>query len=80
MNYDDIIDLPHPVSEKYPRLSREQRAAQFSPFAALAGHAEAIARTAKFAELKSHRKIERNFEDDAGFWEDEVWGDFSDEM
>ena len=33
--YDDIINMPHHVSEKHPRLSREQRAAQFSPFAAL---------------------------------------------
>lgn len=40
--YADIIDLPHHVSSKYPHMSMEQRAAQFSPFAALAGHTEAI--------------------------------------
>lgn len=40
--YDDIINLPHPESKRHPRMSREQRAAQFSPFAALHGHAEAI--------------------------------------
>ena len=80
MKYDEIIDHPHYEPKRHARMSMEQRAAQFSPFAALAGHAEAIVRTAKFAELKSHRKIERNFDDDAGFWEDEVWDDFSDEM
>lgn len=44
--YDDIIDLPHHMSTKHPRMSRSQRAAQFSPFAALSGHAEAIRETA----------------------------------
>lgn len=43
--YGDIIDLPHPVSRKHPPLSMEAKAAQFSPFAALAGYEEAVART-----------------------------------
>ena len=34
-NYDDIINLPHYVSKKHPRLSVEQRVAQFAPFVAL---------------------------------------------
>ena len=50
MNYDDIIDLPHPVSEKYPRLSRAQRAAQFSPFAALTGYDAAVDETSRLTE------------------------------
>ena len=36
--YDDIIDLPHPVSKKHPQMPSEDRAAQFSPFAALTGY------------------------------------------
>ena len=36
--YDDIIDLPHPTSQNHPRMSLHDRAAQFSPFAALTGH------------------------------------------
>lgn len=35
--YDDIANLPHPTSKKHPRMSMEERAAQFSPFAALTG-------------------------------------------
>lgn len=41
-DYSDIIGLPHHVSDKRPRMSREKRAAQFSPFAALDGYEDAI--------------------------------------
>lgn len=41
-NYDDIINLPHHVSKTHPRMSLYQRAAQFAPFAALAGYEDAI--------------------------------------
>ncbi len=41
-DYSDIIDLPHPVSKKHRQMSMAERAAQFSPFAALTGHAEAV--------------------------------------
>ena len=40
--YDDIIHLPHPTSKKYPRMSMEERAAQFSPFAALTGDRKSV--------------------------------------
>lgn len=36
--YDDIINLPHHVSERHPQLGRDSYAAQFSPFAALTGY------------------------------------------
>ena len=45
--YDDIIDLPHHVSTKHPQMSMMERAAQFSPFAALTGHEDAIEETAR---------------------------------
>lgn len=40
--YEDIIDLPHHVSDKRPQMPMRDRAAQFSPFAALTGYDEAI--------------------------------------
>ena len=40
--YDDIICLPHHVSAVRPQMPLADRAAQFSPFAALTGHSEAI--------------------------------------
>lgn len=42
-NYEDIINLPRPESRKRPKMSAEERAAQFAPFAALSGYAEVIA-------------------------------------
>ena len=45
--YDDIINLPHPDSKKHPRMPRENRAAQFAPFAALTGLTEQMEDEAK---------------------------------
>ena len=36
--YDDMLFLPHHVSAVHPQMSRHDRAAQFSPFAALSGY------------------------------------------
>ena len=43
--YQDIINLPHPVSKKHPQMPLKDRAAQFAPFAALSGHGEVIQQT-----------------------------------
>ena len=40
--YEDIINLPHHVSTKHSKMSIEQRAAQFAPFAALTGYGEEV--------------------------------------
>lgn len=45
--YDDIIDRDYKGSTSRQRMSLENRAAQFAPFAALAGHDEAINETAR---------------------------------
>ena len=45
--YADIIDLPHHVSKVHPRMSLHDRAAQFSPFAALVGYEDVIDETAR---------------------------------
>lgn len=45
--YEDIIHLPHPTSKKHPRMSMEERAAQFSPFAALTGFGGVIQETGR---------------------------------
>lgn len=45
--YDDIIDMPHHVSKVHAPMSMENRAAQFAPFAALAGYEESIEKTAR---------------------------------
>lgn len=48
--YNDIINLPHHVSPNRNHMSMIDRAAQFSPFAALTGHSEAIDEVARFTE------------------------------
>ena len=49
-DYSDIINLPHPVSTSHPQMPVSERAAQFSPFAALTGHQEALRETARVTE------------------------------
>ena len=48
--YADIIDKPHHVSKKHPSMSMEERAAQFSPFAALTGYEAAVKETARLTD------------------------------
>lgn len=52
--YDDIINMPHHVSKKYPQMEREKRAAQFAPFAALTGYDDMLA----VANVENDVKIE----------------------
>lgn len=49
-NYDDIIDLPHHVSTTRPSMSNMDRAAQFSPFAAVVGYDAAVKETARLTD------------------------------
>ncbi len=55
--YEDIIELPHHVSEKHPQMSMEKRAAQFAPFAALTGFEETITATEQLWEQKVENEI-----------------------
>ncbi len=45
--YEDIIHLPHHVSSRRPQMALEDRAAQFSPFAAVVGHETAVKEAAR---------------------------------
>lgn len=53
--YGTLISQPYPVSDHHPRASMAQRAAQFSPFAALSGYDEAIRRTAEEQQSRMER-------------------------
>ena len=50
--YDDIIHLRRPDSPGHPRMPMIERAAQFSPFAALTGYEDAIEEEARLTEEK----------------------------
>lgn len=52
--YDDIINLEHPTSKVHKRMSKEARAAQFAPFAALTGHDDAVKETERLTEEKKY--------------------------
>ena len=62
--YQDIINLPHHVSKTRPQMAILDRAAQFSPFAALTGHEAAIEEVGRitdyFVELDESRKMDLN--------------------
>lgn len=51
--YDDIIDLPHHVSERRVKMPIADRAAQFSPFAALTGYDDIIDETARLTDFRA---------------------------
>lgn len=61
-SYEDILHLSHHVSPTRPQMPMEDRAAQFSPFAALVGYDDAIDETARQTEaqitLTEDRKAE----------------------
>ena len=48
--YHSIVDMPYPKSKLHPRLSMQQRAAQFAPFAALTGHNVATSEAQRYLE------------------------------
>ena len=50
--YDDIINMPHHISHTRPRMSNYDRAAQFSPFAALTGYDAAVKETERLTDQK----------------------------
>jgi len=50
--YDDIINLPHHVSATRPHMTAVDRAAQFSPFAALTGYDAAVKETARLTDKR----------------------------
>lgn len=48
--YRDLLELEHPTSGTHPRMSLLDRAAQFSPFAALTGHSEILREEARYTD------------------------------
>ena len=57
--YSDIINLPHHQSKNRPHMSNFDRAAQFSPFAALKGYDDEIDEAARFTETQLDADDER---------------------
>jgi len=51
-NYDDIKHLTRPQYDDLHPMSMHDRAAQFSPFAALVGYDDAVAETARLTDSK----------------------------
>ena len=67
-DYSDIIHLPHHVSKKRPQMPMSDRAAQFSPFAALTGSDDAVKETARLTDRRIEldeeqlQKLDRKFQ------------------
>ncbi len=48
--YEQIIELPHHVSENHKHMDMSDRAAQFSPFAALTGYDDCVTEAARMTD------------------------------
>lgn len=57
--YDDILNMPHRVSSTRPHMSMHDRAAQFSPFAALTGYDDTVKETARLTDEKQELTADR---------------------
>lgn len=57
--YRDMIGLPHRVSETRPHMTRHDRAAQFSPFAALTGYEDVIGEAARLTDERPEPSEEK---------------------
>lgn len=57
--YDNILNLPHHVSSTRPHMSMHDRAAQFSPFAALTGYDDTVRETARLTDEKLELTADR---------------------
>lgn len=74
--YDDMLYLPHPDPEKHPRMSPQDRAAQFSPFAALTGYHAVIQEAARRTEERrvlgeeAQERLERRLNFLLAHWEE----------
>ena len=62
--YSDIIDLPHHVSKRHPKMPLLDRAAQFGSYAALRGYDEAVTETVKKSIQQTEAYIEMEQYDD----------------
>ena len=71
MKYKEILHHPHYEPKNHPRASRETRAAQFSPFAALTGFDGILDFTVKTHELKSRRIVQMTDPDGVSEWYNE---------
>ncbi|MBQ8898789.1 MAG: hypothetical protein IJY86_09995 [Clostridia bacterium] len=50
--YADIVDLPRPVSKNHPEATMSDRAARFSPFAAITGYEEMVQEAARVTQRR----------------------------
>ena len=57
--YSDILYLEHYTSKNHPRMSSINRAAQFSPFAALTGYEDKVKETARYTDTEIYLDEER---------------------
>ena len=65
--YDDIINMEHPVSSVHKRMSMTERAAQFSPFAALTGYGDQVKEAARMTQQRIILSEEQKEELDRAF-------------
>ena len=50
--YEDIVNLPRPISKKHPQPTMMERAARFAPFAAITDYEEMVLEEARVTEKR----------------------------
>ena len=63
--YDEIINIVHYDPVNHKRMSMTERAAQFSPFAALTGYSESVKETARLTKGKIELSEDMKYEIDS---------------
>lgn len=69
-SYEELLRMPHPVSQTRRPMSTSDRAAQFMPFAALTGYDEAVLEAASLSQRLAEKSTPAALNAQLQLWQD----------